>query len=372
MSKSFYDYTVGIEEEYQLVNTETGELNSAIDILLKEKSEDEAGNKITSEMMQCQVEIGTKVCTSLQEAREQLVSIRRTVSNLARNHGLSIVAAGSHPFSKWKDQDITERARYRGLELENKRLARQLLVCGMHMHIGMDDDDARIDIMNQLSYFCPHLLCLSASSPFWGGHDTGLQSYRSVIFECLPRTGIPPKFRSWSDYQEFLDLSVQLNCIDEPTKIRWDIRPSPKFPTLEIRIADVCPKLDETIAICALKIALVAKLKKMQRSNQSWRHYRKELIQENKWRAVRYGLNGKLLDLGRKREEGARKLIFQLLTFVDDVVDDLGITEEISGIHNILADGNSADRQLAVYKENNSTKDVVDLLKKETMLGIEN
>lgn len=371
MPKSPYEYTIGIEEEYQLVNTETRELNSAIDILLKEKSEDEAGNKITCEMMQCQVEIGTKVCSSLQEAREQLISVRRTVSNIAEKHGLSIIAAGSHPFSKWKDQNITERARYRGLELENKRLARQLLICGMHMHIGMEDDEARIDIMNQMSYFCPHILCLSASSPFWGGYDTGLQSYRSVIFECLPRTGIPPYFRSWSEYQEYIDLSVQLNCIDEPTKIRWDIRPSPKFPTLEIRVADVCPKLDDTIAICALKIALVAKLKKMQRSNQSWRTYRKELIQENKWRAVRYGLGGKLLDLGRKREEEARKLIFQLLTFVDDVVDDLGIREELSHIHNILADGNSADRQLAVFEKNQDTKDVVDHLIEETMMGVE-
>ncbi|MEX0685274.1 MAG: carboxylate-amine ligase [Balneolales bacterium] len=371
MPNSPYEYTLGIEEEYLLVNTKTGELNSAIDILLKEKSEDEAGNKITSELMQCQVEIGTKVCNSLQEAREQLVSIRRTVSTLANNHGLSIIAAGSHPFSKWRDQDITNQVRYRGLELESKRLARQLLICGMHMHIGMDDDEMRIDIMNQLSYFCPHLLALSASSPFWGGYDTGLQSYRSVVFECLPRTGIPPYFRSWNEYQAYIDLSVKLNCIDEPTKIRWDIRPSPKFPTLEIRIADACPKLDESIAICALKIALVAKLKKMRRNNQAWRIYRKELLQENKWRAVRYGLNGNLLDLGRKREEEAKKLIFQLLTFVDDVVEDLDIREEISYVHNILDEGNSADRQLAAFEENKDTKDVVDLLIQETMMGID-
>lgn len=369
MSKSLYNYTIGIEEEYQIIDPKTGELSSAIDLLL-EDGKDKLGNQITTEMMQCQIEVGTRVCESLPEAREQLIQIRKTVYEIAQKRGLTLIAAGTHPYSKWDEQDITSRARYRGLELENKIIARQLLICGMHMHIGIDDDDLRIDLMNQLSYFCPHILCLSASSPFWGGIDTGLQSYRSVIFECLPRTGIPPVFRSWNDYQEYIQIAINTNCIDEPTKIRWDIRPSPKFPTLEYRIADVCPRIDDTIAICALKIALVAKLIKMRRNNQSWRIYRKELIQENKFRAVRYGLNGKLLDLGKQKEVAAKKLIFELLTFVDDVVDDLEIREELSHIHTILSEGNSADRQLKVFQKTGSTRAVVDSLIEESMEGV--
>lgn len=370
MPKSAYDYTIGVEEEYQIVDPETRGLSSAIENILKD-GKDKLGNQITAELMQCQVEIGTRVCRSLQEAREQIIHVRGELNVIARKHGVRIMAAGTHPFSKWEEQDITHRARYRGLELENKVLARQLLICGMHMHIGIDDKDARIDLMNQLSYFCPHLLCLSTSSPFWMGMDTGLKSYRSVIFECLPRTGIPPVFRSWNDYEEYLDISVKTNCIDEPTKIRWDLRPSPKFPTLEFRIADVCTKVDEAIALCAVKIALVAKLTRMRRNNQSWRIYRKELIQENKFRALRYGFDGKLLDLGRHREIEAKKLIFELLTFVDDVVDDLGLRDDISYVQNILTTGTSADRQIRKYKETGDLKDVVDMLIHETMEGVE-
>lgn len=370
MPKSAYDYSIGIEEEYQIVDPETRALSSAIENILKEQGNTE-GNSISAELMQCQVEVGTRICHSIKEAKQQIISVRKTVNEIARKHGVRIVAAGTHPFSKWEDQDFTPRERYFGLEIENKVLARQLLICGMHMHIGIDDPEARIDLMNQLSYFCPHLLCLSTSSPFWMGMDTGLKSYRSVIFECLPRTGIPPVFRSWNDYQEYLDISVKTNCIDEPTKIRWDLRPSPKYPTLEFRIADVCTKVDEAIAVCAIKVALVAKLMRMRRNNQSWRIYRKELIQENKFRALRYGADGKLLDLGRHREIDARKLIFELLTFVDDVVDDLDIREEISYVHTILAKGTSADRQLRKFKETGDLKAVVDMLIEETIEGIE-
>ncbi len=369
MPKTSYNYTIGIEEEYQIVDPETRELSSGIENILKD-GKDDLGNQVTAELMQCQVEVGTPICHSLQEAREQIKHVRGELDRIARKHGLRIMAAGTHPFSRWEDQHLTQRERYFGLEIENKVLARQLLICGMHMHIGIEEPDARIDLMNQLSYFCPHLLCLSTSSPFWMGMDTGLKSYRSVIFECLPRTGIPPVFRSWNDYQEYLDISVETNCIDEPTKIRWDLRPSPKFPTLEFRIADVCTKIDEAIAVCAVKIALVAKLTRMRRNNQSWRIYRNELIQENKFRALRYGLKGKLLDLGRKREIEAKNLIFELLTFVDDVVDDLGVREEISYIHNILAYGSSADRQIEKFKETGDLKAVVDMLIDETVEGI--
>ncbi len=369
MAKSPYTYTIGIEEEYLIVDPETGELSSSIEIFLKD-GKDKLGNQITTEMLQCQVEVGTPVCHSIQEARDQLRHARKTVHQIAQNNGLNIIAAATHPFSKWSTQSITERTRYEGLVFENKVLARQLLICGMHMHIGIEDDDLRIDLMNQLSYFCPHLLALSTSSPFWDGYDTGLKSYRSVIFEALPRTGIPPQLRSWGDYLEYIDVAIKTNCFDEPTKIRWDLRPSPKYPTLEFRITDVVTRLDEAIAICALKVALTAKLMKLRRNNMSWRVYRNELIQENKWRAVRYGIDGKLIDLGKKKEVDAKQLIYELLGFVDDVVDDLGIRDEISQIPKILSQGTSADRQLRVFAETGSQKAVVDNLIRETMEGV--
>lgn len=370
MREKAYDYTIGIEEEYQIVDPVTRELSSAVELLLS-NAKDKLGNQITTEMMQCQIEIGTKVCSSLQEAQEQIISIRKTVSDLAKENGLRIIASGTHPFSKWDEQNITTRARYLGLEIENQVLARQLIICGMHMHIGIDDKDLRVDMMNQLRYFLPHLLALSNSSPFWGGYDTGLQSYRSVVFERLPRTGIPPTMRSWSEYEEYLEIATATNTIDEPTKIRWDIRLSSRFPTLEYRICDVCTSVDDAIAICGLKIALVAKLMKLKRNNQQFRHYRKELIQENKWRAVRWGINGKLIDFGKRKEIEAKKLIFELLTFVDDVLDDLDIRDEVSLIHNILTNGTSADKQIKVFKETGDLRAVVDMLIDETMKGVD-
>ena len=369
MNLTSYDYTIGIEEEYQIVDPETGELASAVESLLAEGKK-ELGGQVTTEMMQCQIEIGTKVCSTIKEARQQIVDIRGCLHRIAEKYGLNIIAAGTHPFSEWHKQHITDRSRYMGLMMENQLLARQLIICGMHMHIGIEDKDLRVDMMNQLRYFCPHLLALSTSSPFWGGEDTGLKSYRSVIFERLPRTGIPPLMRSWSEYQEFLDVSTATGSIDEPTKIRWDIRLSPKYPTLEYRIADVCTKVDEAIAVCALKVALVAKLLKLRRNNMQWREYRKEFLMENKWRAVRWGIDGKLIDFGKAREIPAKRLIFELLTFVDDVVDDLGIQDEISYVHTILEEGTSADRQLKKFKETGSMKAVVDMLIEETKEGL--
>jgi len=370
MAKSTYDYTIGIEEEYMIVDPTTGELTSASAALIEEGKK-RLGNLISTEMMKCQVEIGTPVCHSIQEAHQQLLHIRKEVSDLAKSKGLAIVAAGTHPFSKWDQQSITSHERYHGIELENQILARQLIICGMHMHIGIEDQELRVDLMNQLRYFCPHLLALSTSSPMWEGHDTGLKSYRSVIFERFPRSGIPPALRSWNDYQEYLDVAISTKSMDEPTKIRWDIRLSPRYPTLEFRICDVCTRVEDAIAICGLKVALVAKLLKLRKNNMQWREYRKELIQENKWRAVRYGLTGKLIDFGKKKEIDAKKLIFELLTFVDDVVDDLGIRDEVSHIHQILTEGTSAERQLRVFKEEKSAKAVVDMLIKDTLLGIE-
>lgn len=248
-------------------------------------------------------------------------------------------------------------------------LARRMLIFGMHVHVGIEDKELLIDVMNQARYFLPHLLALTTSSPFWQGRETGLKSYRTVIFESLPRTGLPPNLTSWADYNGFIDTLVKTGCIDEPTKIWWDIRPHPKFPTLEFRICDVCTRVDEVICVAAVLQALVAKLIKLRQDNRSWRPYRHHLIAENKWRAVRYGLDGKLIDFGKKLEVPLRELALEVLELVDDVVDELGSRKDLEYLHTVLAEGSSADRQLATYHETGDFKAVVDRLARESREG---
>jgi carboxylate-amine ligase len=246
-----------------------------------------------------------------------------------------------------------------------------MLIFGMHVHVGIEDKDLLIDVMDQARYFLPHLLALSTSSPFWHGRQTGLKSYRSVVFESLPRTGPPPAFRSWAEYTHFVDTLVKTGCIEEPTSIWWDMRPHPKFPTLEFRICDICTRVDEAVCLAALILAIVAKLIKLRQANQSWRRYRHALITENKWRAVRYGVEGKLIDFGAQREVPLRELAVELLEMIDDVVDPLGVREEVGYVHTILAEGSSADRQLAVYEKTRSLEAVVDHLVAETRIGLD-
>jgi carboxylate-amine ligase len=361
-------YTIGIEEEYQIIDPESRELTSYIQEFL-ESGAVVLRDQVRPEFLQSQVEVGSQVCRNIKEARQEVIRLRRMVSEVAGSNDRKIVSAGTHPFSRWMEQDITARDRYYGLTKDMGYVARRLLIFGTHVHIGIEDPELRIDIFNQVRYFLPHILALSTSSPFWQGRDTELKSYRSVVFEDLPRTGIPGHFNSHADYDRYLQTLTKTNCIDDPTRIWWDVRPHCKFPTLEFRICDACTKMDEVIAIAALFQAVVAKLAQLRRSNQTWRSYRPELIAENKWRAIRDGVDGKLIDFGIEQEVPHRFLMNELLDIVDDVVDELDSRREIEYIRTILSEGTSADRQLRVYRETGDLKAVVDHLADETLQG---
>ncbi len=363
------DFTLGIEEEFQIIDPETRELRSHITEMIDE-GRMMLGEQVKPEMHQSMIEIGTGICNNIQEARADLINLRRTVSNLAGSKGLRIAAASTHPFSSWKDQKITPDQHYEALINEMQFLAQSLLIFGMHVHIGIDDREAQIHLMNASRYFLPHLLALSTSSPFWIGIKTGLKSYRSEVFKKFPRTDIPDYFSSYSEFDNYVNLLLKTGCIDRPKKIWWDVRPHPTFPTLEFRICDIPSRVDEVIALAALIQAIIAKLYKLYRMNMGFRLYRRALIQENKWRAVRWGLDGKLIDFGKQKEVPVRDLIHELLDFVDDVVDELGSRKEIEYIYTILENGTSADRQLKKFEETNDLNAVVDQLIAETMEGV--
>jgi carboxylate-amine ligase len=361
-------FTIGIEEEFQIIDPETRELKSRVNEILEE-GKMLLGEQIKPEMHQSMVEVGTGVCNNVQEARADVAKLRRTIGDLAKKNGLVFAAASTHPFSHWEDQLITDHERYYSLIEGMQHVARGLLIFGLHVHVGVEDREAAIHIMNAARYFLPHVLALSTSSPFWLGHNTGLKSYRSEVFKQFPRTDIPDYFSSSSEYESYVNLLIKTKCIDNGRKIWWDVRPHPFFPTLEFRICDIPSRIDETIAIAALFQAIVAKLYKLLKQNMGFRLYRRALIQENKWRAVRYGLDGNLIDFGKQTEVPARDLVMELLDFVDDVVDELGSRRELNYVHQILKNGTSADRQLAVYNETRDLKAVVDNLVKESVEG---
>jgi carboxylate-amine ligase len=363
------DFTLGIEEEFQIIDPVTRELRSHITEMIDE-GRMILGEQVKPEMHQSMIEVGTGICNNIQEARADLIRLRRTISTLAESKGLRIAAASTHPFSNWKDQKITPDQHYEALINEMQFLAHSLLIFGMHVHIGIEDRESQIHLMNAARYFLPHLLAISTSSPFWIGMKTGLKSYRSEIFKKFPRTDIPDYFSSWSEYENYVNLLLKTGCIDKPKKIWWDIRPHPTFPTLEFRICDIPSRVDEVIALAALIQAIIKKLHKLYRMNMGFRLYRRALIQENKWRAVRWGLDGKLIDFGKQKEVPVRDLIYELLDFVDDVVDELGSRKELEYIHTILEHGTSADRQLKTFEERGDLNMVVDQLISETMEGV--
>jgi carboxylate-amine ligase len=366
----FEQFTLGIEEEFQIVDPTTRELKSHVSEILEE-GKLILGEKLKPEMIQSMIEVGTGICHNIQEAREDISRLRCIISMLARKKGMEIVAASTHPFSHWGDQKIFDDERYAFLVEELQMVARSLLIFGLHVHVGIEDKDRQVHLMNAARYFLPHVLALTTSSPFWLGHNTGLKSYRSEVFKKFPRTDIPDHFDSAASYQSYVDLLVKMNCIDNAKKIYWDIRPHPFFPTLEFRICDIPTRVDDTIAVAALFQAIIAKLNIMMDKNWGFRLYRRMYIQENKWRAVRWGLDGKLLDLGKQKEVPARDLIRELLDFIDDVIDDLGSRKEIEHIHTILERGTSADLQLKVWEENNRDfKPVVDMLIKNTLENV--
>src|SRR6266699_6059202 len=365
----FQPFTLGMEEEFQIIDPETRQLRSHVSEMLEE-GRMLLGEQIKPEMIQSQVEVGTGICQNIQEARADISRLRSIIASLAGKNGLKIVAASTHPISRWQDQKIFEDERYELLIQELQTVARSLLIFGLHVHVGIADRERQIHIMNASRYFLPHVLALSTSSPFWMGHNTGLKSYRSEIFKQFPRTDIPDHFDSDSGFQRYIELLVKTGCVNDGRKIWWDLRPHPIFPTLEFRICDIPTRVDDTIAIAALFQAIVAKLTKLIDQNLGFRLYRRMLIQENKWRAVRWGLGGKMIDFGKQKEVPTRDLVLELLDFVDDVVDELGSRKEIEHIHTILERRTSAEEQLRVFAETKDLNAVVDRMIELTMENV--
>ena len=361
--------TLGIEEEYQIIDPDTRELKSYITEILTRDTM--VLGEVKPELHQSMVEVGSRVCHTPAELRQELVRLRGTVMDLATRGGLVIAAAGTHPFSSWMTQEITPLERYMGVKEDLQDLAQQLLIFGTHIHVGIEDPEFLIDALNVARYLLPHMLCLSTSSPFWQGRRTGLKSYRSIIFRNFPRTGVPPILRSKSDFDELLGALTQTGCVPDGSKIWWDARPHHAYPTLEFRVCDVCTRVDEAVCIAAILQAIVAKLWKLRRDNLTFRVYPSAMIEENKWRAVRFGLDGKLIDFGKQCEAPARELIGELLHwFVDDVVDELGSRREVEYAFEIMKHGTSADRQLAMFERTGNLRAVVDRVVAETAEGV--
>ena len=361
-------FTLGIEEEYQVIDPKTFELTSHQQKIVVE-ADKVMKDQVKAEMHQAVVEVGTNICQNIDDARKQVTFLRKNCCEIARNLGYRIAAAGTHPFSAWQAQLLTPDPRYDNIIAELQDTARSNLIFGLHVHVGIEDRNRSVQLVNSLRYFLPHIFALSTNSPFWEGRNTGFKSYRSKVFDKFPRTGIPDLFGSLAEYENFLNLLVKTNCIDNAKKIWWDIRVHPFFPTVEIRICDIPMTIDETIAIAALIQAITAKLYKLREDNLSFISYKKSLINENKWRASRYGLDGKLIDFGKEMEVDTRSLIMEMLDFVDDVVDDLGSRHELEYINQILEMGTGADRQLKVYEETKSLEKVVEFIVEQTTEG---
>jgi glutamate---cysteine ligase / carboxylate-amine ligase len=344
-------FTIGIEEEYLLVDRTTRDLAQEQPTALLAKCEEALRGQVSPEFLRSQIEVGTRVCASMQEARDQLVHLRGTVGRIAGEFGLTPIAASTHPFAQWQSQHHTDKERYNVIAEDLQLVARRLVISGMHVHVGIEDDDLRIDLLGQAAYFLPHLLALSTSSPFWQGAETGLKSYRLAVFDELPRTGIPHQFSSWSEYARTVELLVHAGLIGDATKLWWDLRPSARFPTLEMRITDICPLVDDGIAIAALYLCILRMLYRLRRQNQRWRHYPPLLVRENRWRAQRYGIEQGLVDFGKGEIVPFAALLEELFELVEEDAAHFGCAAEVAHARSILARGTSADRQLARYAE---------------------
>ncbi len=359
--------TIGIEEEYQVVDPTTGELRSYITQILEEDHRVLREFDFKPKMSQSVIEIGTKVCRTAAEAGQELVKIRRSVADLSNQHGLEIIAAGTHPFSNLLGRQSTPAEPLAGDNFDREELAKQLLTFSTHIHIAIEDREFLIEAMNAARYLMPHVLALSTSSPFSMGRDTRLKSYRSAVLRGFTRTSVPRIFDSWADYTDLVDTLIKTNCLIDGRGIWWDVRPNWEYPTLEFRLCDVCTKVEEAVTIAAIFQAIIAKLWKLRYDNMNFRVYPADVIEENKWRAVRDGLDGMLIDFGKKKELPARELITELLDwFLEDVVDDLGSHSEVAYAHTIMENGTSADRQLATFNETGSLQAVVQQLIQET------
>ena len=342
-------FTMGVEEEYLLVDAQSFELARAPQALM-DSCMAEMDGQVSPEFLQCQIEVGTKVCQTIDEAREDLKRLRACISNHAADHGLVPIAASCHPFADWKDQHHTDKDRYNELQQDLAGVVRRMLICGMHVHVGIGQKDLRIDLMNQLTYFLPHLLALSTSSPFWQGDDTGLASYRLTVFDNLPRTGLPPQLRSWGEFERSVQALVGLGVIEDSSKIWWDLRPSSRFPTIESRICDVSPRLEHALSLAALTQCLTRMLWRLSKKNQRWRLYDNFLVSENRWRAQRYGVTGGLIDFGRGEIVPMGELMQEMIELLVQDAEALNCTAEIENALQITKNGSSAERQRATYQ----------------------
>lgn len=365
-----HQFTLGIEEEFAIVDPATRELRSHIQEIL-EDGKVTLNERVKPEMHQSVVELGTEICHDISDARKHVVALRSQLAHLASRANLKIASVGTHPFSHWRDQLITEGERYREIVRDMQLLARANLIFGLHVHVGIPDRETAIQVMNQARYFIPHLYALSVNSPFWVGHDTGLKGYRLKVFERFPRTGIPDAFESLSEYEDYCKLLVKTGCIDNAKKIWWDIRLHPFFDTLELRVCDAQSRVEDTLALAALIQAIIARLYKLLRQNITFRVYRRRLLDENRWRAARYGIDGKLIDFGKSTEAETRSLIHEILDFIAPEVEELGSQREMAHVERILREGTGADRQLAKFAETGDMKLVVDQIVEETYEGLE-
>ena len=345
------EFTLGVEEEYLLVDLETRALVVDPPKSLLSECEELLGGQVTTELLRSQIEVGTKVCQNVQEVREDLARLRACIIEVTGRHGIAPIASSTHPFSRWSDQKHTEKVRYESLTSEMQGAARRMVICGMHVHVGINDDPLRIDLMNQAAYFLPHLLALSCSSPFWNGIDTGLKSYRLTIFDALPRTGLPERFQSYNEYQRHVDILVQAGVIQDSTKIWWDLRPSASFPTLEARIMDVCTRLDDAISLTALWVCVMRMLYRLRTKNQRWRTYSQMLINENRWRAMRYSFDEGMIDFAKGSIVPFDELLDEILELTYEDSQVLGCEKEVASVRDILSRGTSAHRQLASHDE---------------------
>ena len=371
-------FTVGIEEEYLLVDLHTRDVADDPPPALLRECIERGGGQISLEFLRSQLEVGTRVCRSLAEARADLARLRSIIVETSRAYGLAPIAASSHPFARAVRQKRTEREVYLALATEMQAAVRRLMVCGMHVHVGVDDDDLRIDLLNQFSYFLPHLLALSCSSPFWEGELTGLKSFRLTVYNSLPRTGLPERFESYGELRRHLDTLIRNGLIEDTTKIWWDLRPSPRYPTIETRIMDVCTSIDDSVCLAALTASILRMLYRLRCANQSWRLYPNVLIAENRWRAMRYSFDEQLLDLARGELVPFAELLEEILALVREDAEALGCVREVEHARTILARGTSAHRQVQVYtharsagaSEREALMAVVDFLVKETAAGL--
>jgi carboxylate-amine ligase len=371
-------FTIGIEEEYLVVDRETRDLISNPPDAMWDSLREVLGTQVMPEFLKAQIEVGTKVCAKVADARNDLAGLRRELSGVVDEYGAAIIAASTHPFANWAEQETTEQPRYQRVAADYQHVARQMVICGMHVHVGIEDEHVRIDLMNQVRYMLPHLLALSTSSPFWAGTDTGLLAYRLVIFKNLPRTGLPEEFESWGEYQRTLAILVEAGIIEDASKLWWDIRPSARYPTLEMRVSDVCTRLDDAMTVAAFYLCLLGYMFRLRRRNQRWRVYSPFLISENMWRAQRYGVEGSLIDFGRGELVPFQNLVEEAIEMLAQDAVEFDVVEELRHMRTIVRDGTSAHRQLSVYREalesgaeeKEALEAVVDHLIEDTLFGI--